>query len=387
MISEDEWPLVLSLLPVDLEKTAKETGALERRRVVKTAPDLLRLVMAYSLRGLSLRRVSAWSESADVVSLSDVAVLKRLKKCGDWLNLLLSETLKHRVTVPKLGFDRLHLRLVDATCVSRPGSRGTDFRVHLGFDLQRMCIDEVQLTGPEGGETLSRFSVRYGDVMMGDRAYGERKAIAGVVEAGGDVLVRISWQNMPLESDDGSAFDILAHARTVKGAMPGDWPVKITATTKEGPVTVSGRLVVLRKSPQACERERRKVRKRYSKKGRTPDERTVEACDYILLFTTLSAEKLTAADVLALYRFRWQIELAFKRLKGILKLDEMRACNDELCRTFILGKMLAALLAEELINGEGDAFSPWGYGPPSPVAHQSIPGRGGYADAGSMCCM
>lgn len=385
MTREKEWPYVLSLMPADLEESAQATGALLRKRVVKSAGDLMRLVLAYSLRGLSLRGVSAWSDGADVAKLSDVAVLKRLRKCGDWLSHIITQKLRKMVEFPECE-DGLNMRLVDATCVNRPGSKGTDWRVHLCFDLRSMRIEDVQLTGPEGAETLRRFRARPGDILTGDRAYGERKAIAQVKKAGADVLVRISWQNMPLENPDGSTFDILGHARTVEDTKPGDWPVRIRVKTEDGAVSVDGRLVALRKSPEAAERERRKVRKQYSKNGKTPDARTLEACDYILLFTTLPMEKVSATKLLELYRFRWQIELVFKRLKGILKLDEMKACSNELCRTFILGKMLAAILVEELAGGTG-VFSPWGYGRPSPVVpQQTLPGDIGHALRSDLCC-
>ena len=78
------------------------------------------------------------------------------------------------------------------------------------------------------------------------------------------------------------------------------------------------------------------------------------------MFTTVAAERLEAAAVLELYRFRWQIELAFKRMKSLLELDEMTAQDDALCRTFLYVKLLATLLVDELSRQWVD-FSPWGY--------------------------
>jgi IS4 transposase len=70
---------------------------------------------------------------------------------------------------------------------------------------------------------------------------------------------------------------------------------------------------------------------------------------------------------LTLYRFRWQIEMAFKRMKSILALDEMAAKDQRLCRTFLLAKLLAALLVEDLARHAGAAFSPGGHGLPAPT--------------------
>lgn len=362
---------MLTLLPPDLDESAKSTGALERKRSVRSGAELLRLAMAYGVCGLSLRGISAWASVSGVAKMSDVAILKRLRKCGDWLNLLITQKLAERMSFPELFCRGRRLRIADASCVNRPGRKGTDWRLHLSFQLGSMLIDDAQLTGAEGGETLRRFAVTEGDVLLGDRIYGERRGIAGVVASGGDVVVRISWQNMPLQNPDGTTFDILEHARALGQTEPGEWAVKTAPCAKKGIVSVSGRLVALRKSQAAAERERRKVRKQYSKKGRTPDKRTFEACDYILVFTTLMPSEASAQEALELYRFRWQIELVFKRLKSILHMDQMAARSDELCRTFLLAKLLAALLVEDLGSRVG-AFSPWGYGRPSPCVPREI---------------
>ncbi len=44
------------------------------------------------------------------------------------------------------------------------------------------------------------------------------------------------------------------------------------------------------------------------------------AADYVMILTSLSAETFPAAQVMALYRLRWQVEIAFKRLKGLLRI-------------------------------------------------------------------
>ena len=84
---------------------------------------------------------------------------------------------------------------------------------------------------------------------------------------------------------------------------------------------------------------------------------------------------MSGPDVLELYRFRWQIELVFKRLKGLLNLDEMAAQDADLCKTFLYAKLIAALLIERL--AQADSFSPpWGYGKPTSTVHlEALPCR------------
>ena len=154
-----------------------------------------------------------------------------------------------------------------------------------------------------------------------------------------------------------------------------------TAPAKDGTPAVPGRLIAVRKSPQAAEKSRRKLRAAARKKGKTPAARTLEAAAFVFAFTTVPGEQLAAPAVLEVYRFRWQIELAFKRLKGLLALDEMTAKDPALCRTFLCIKLLGALLVEQLSHHWVD-FSPWGYGAPA----AALPGagvRGGGGDGGS----
>ena len=55
-----------------------------------------------------------------------------------------------------------------------------------------------------------------------------------------------------------------------------------------------------------------------------------------------------------MYRERWQIELFFKSLKSILDLDELPTRDPTSARPWILLKMIAAILALRL--SEGDFF-------------------------------
>ena len=64
--------------------------------------------------------------------------------------------------------------------------------------------------------------------------------------------------------------------------------------------------------------------------------------------------------MLELYRSRWQIELAFKRMKSILGLGHLPKKDPESCRAWLHGKLFTSLLVERLI-GAARTLSPWGY--------------------------
>lgn len=358
---DDQWPSLLALLPADFEQSAKDAYALERRRGVRSAGDLLRLVFAYSLCGMSLRECAAWARQSGVAHISDVALLKRLEKCGDWLCWLLSCKLAERIEFPDLGLPQGSVRIVDASGVSCPGSTGTDWRVHLSYDAGLGCIDFVNLTTVKTGESLQGFPVRPGETIICDRGYAHRIDIWQVVKAQADIVVRVNLRAVPLLDGSGDRFDILEHLRALGDGEVGEWDVVTAPIRKKGIPPIAGRLVAMRKSADAASRAKRKRVTKSHRRKQEPGAETLESAEYILVFTTIPRQRVSAGEILELFRFRWQIEIAFKRMKSILCLDEMAAKSPELCRTFLLAKLLSALLVDDLMRRVG-AFSPWGSG-------------------------
>jgi hypothetical protein len=87
---------------------------------------------------------------------------------------------------------------------------------------------------------------------------------------------------------------------------------------------------------------------------------------WLALLTTLGGEVPAGQAALALHGLRWQVELAFKRLKGQLRLDGLQAKDPRLARAALPAKLLLAALADQVL-GEALALSPRDPArPPSP---------------------
>jgi hypothetical protein len=352
----DEWGAVATLLPGDLSATAREFGASLRWREVPDGEVLLHLALAYGLCGMSLRSVARWARESGVARLSDVALLKRLRACGPWLGKLVNEKLGMR-----RGVDcAMRVLLVDATTVSRPGSKGTDFRVHLAFDAAEMQMSSVEVTDASGGEGFDRSGARKGDLAIADRGYANRRGICFLSGAEAFCLVRLTANGVPMTHASGKRVNMAAVADSLAVGEVLELPVWTVPVPRDGYPKVEGRLIALRKTDEATEAARRKLHAEAKRRGQVPSAEALAVAACVFLFTTLPEDRVDAAAILELYRFRWQIELAFKRLKSVMELDEMAAKDDALCRTFILAKILGALLVEEMTR----AFSPWGYGVP-----------------------
>jgi hypothetical protein len=250
------------------------------------------------------------------------------------------------------------VRVVDGSTVSEPGATGSTWRLHYSIQLPSLSCDEVHVTEASVGETLCHYRVAPGDLLIADRGYANRNGVRHVRDHGGDVIVRLNLSNLPLLDRKGRPFDLLAHMRRLRPGGVGDWPVLI-APDKRGQAAIEGRLCAIRKSRTATQRARQKLLREAARKHRQTRPETLEACGYIFVLTTLPP-KVSAVVVLELYRGRWQVELAFKRLKSLLDLGHLRKVDPIGAKAWLQGKLLVAILIENLI-GIADRFSPWGY--------------------------
>jgi hypothetical protein len=357
-VLDEEWRLLTSFLPSDWRDLARSRGAIRRQRGVNDPDALLRLLLLHVASGLSLRQAVARATILGWSSMSDVALLKRLRSSESWLGELASKMYwasrfaERRSSIPT----KRRIRAVDATTVEEPGATGTDWRVHYSILLPEIRCDFYEVTDVTGGESYKRFPVEQGDIILGDRGYSHREGAAHVIRAGGDVVVRLNSSSFPLLEQSGKPFDLLSHLRRLKGHVPGEWGVLFEL----GDERFAARLCAIRKSKTAAEAAKKRATHEASRKGKQVRLETLDCAEYVFVLTSVVKEDLTTIDVLDLYRLRWQIELVFKRLKSLLRLGHVPKKNDLSARAWIQAKLLTALIIERL-SSEACFFSPWGF--------------------------
>jgi hypothetical protein len=377
----DHWPEVSACLPADfdLEATARARGAFTRAREIKDAETLLRLALAYGGLGMSLRETCAWAEAGGIVSMSDPSLLDRLCKAGPWLGDIVAALIAEQAKVPAGRWSGYRLRALDGTSICQPGADRTTWRLHVGYDLATGQVDQLELTDGKGAENLQRLTYRPGDIVLGDRYYARPRDLRPVIDAGADFIVRTGWNSLRMLQANGEPFDLFA-TLTAQIEQESEVQVRIhegmTQTPSE-PLLL--RLVIRRKDPQQAEAEQKRLLKDAKKRGKQPDPRSLEAAKYILLLTSLPADAFPPADILALYRLRWQIELAFKRFKSLAGLDMLPAKKPELARAWIYARLIVAIIAEQ-IAGQVPDSSPSGLDNTNdnPIALASRENRPGY---------
>ncbi len=337
----------LKELPADYHEMAYDFKAFTRGRKIKSPAQLLQVVMLYCGLDHVLR------ETAGVFTfleerITDTAVHKRLKACEPWLKALLMKLL------PSLNNASTSLRLlvVDGSSLQGPGAQGTDFRLHLALDLVSMTLHEVQVTGADQGESLSRYDFAKGDVVLADRGYNHPAAILDLNTREVGVVLRLLPTAMPLylRQTDSPLCEPLPELRlniadTLRKATHDLISIPVWLHSKGR--CCPGIVHAQRLPPEAAEAARRRCRKDGNRKGRTPAQDTLYLAGWVLVFTTVSEDALEASTVIELYRTRWQVELAFKRLKSLLDLDLLRTQKESLLgRVWITGKLLYAAVIE-----------------------------------------
>jgi hypothetical protein len=355
-VANDEWHVIEALLPAAWREAAREQGAFRRARYITDPGALLRLLLFHAVNDAGLRETVAQARAGGIAEMSQVALLKRMRTAGKWLAWLCAGLCRALRDEPRLP-QGLRPRVVDSTTVQGPASQGTQWRVHYALDLRSLTCDWCELTDAHGGELLERTPMQAGDVLLGDRNYLRPAAVRAAVAVDAHVLLRLRWTHPAMQDTRGRPFHALAQAKQLKVGQAREWAVLLQ--DREG-TPIPGRVVATRLPAPLAARAERRAAKTSTKKGKTPDPRSLTAAHLVMLFTTLSKDQLAAADVLELYRFRWQIELAFKRHKQLLKLGRLPHKDAQAARSWILAKLVIALLLETLYRN-ARAISPWGF--------------------------
>jgi hypothetical protein len=356
---KEDWQVLTLFFPEGWREKAKETGALTRQRGFDSPDTLLRVLLIHLAEGVSLRTTVAFAQEAGLCDVKDTALLYRLKSSGEWLRWMAAKLRDQLSSTPVIDWSRKWRRilLIDASSILEPGSTGSDWRLHYSLNLRTLYCDSFEVTDKYIGESFMRFSVKPGDLLLGDRVYCTRKGISHVLSGGGDVVVRYHSVHLPLFTSRMKPFNLLGHLRTLQDGDLGDWDAYFEdALGRKTKV----RLCAVRKSKEAIAKSLKTIKRRASRSGTEPKELTLALAEYFIIVTTANRHKLKVAAALSLYRARWQIELAFKRLKSILNLGHLPKHDPESCKAWLHGKLVVALLVERIYQ-EAEAFSPWGY--------------------------
>jgi len=243
--------------------------------------------------------------------------------------------------------------LVDGTTASMPDSSANQKEypqsntqgIGLGFPLVRMValislatgvVRDLALgpcRGKETGETaLFRTlwgGLDSGEIVLGDRVFGSYFGIAGLSERGVDGLFRMH-QRRKFDFRRGRRLGVLDHVVSWSRPARPDWMDEATyAQIPEGLKVRELRVTV--------------------------DQPGFRVNELVLVTTLLDAEAYGKQEVAQLFLQRWNIELDFRSIKDVLKMDVLRCKTPEMVRKEIGMHLLAYNLIRGVMRDAAEA--------------------------------
>jgi len=358
----DGWSILEDELPEDYRKLAKTVGLIhpvppQLNAKITDASDLLRLLLHHATGASSLETTTAKAAATGLPTISAVALHKWERKASTWLGLLVAKMLREDGACADFHGGTIggyRVVVTDGTALARPGAKETTARIHYAMRLPGLELVRCEVTDVGGGETLRRFDVQPGELWMGDRAYGTPPSVASVWEQGGAVLVRINRTNLPLFTADGAKIDLNAQiARVRKRDAPVEHPAFVHGPDGE---IIEGRLCILWLPREQAAQARKRARREKRACGEKVTDELLRAAEYVMLFTTATADRIPTDLVFWLYRARWQVELQVKRSKSLGHVDCLPNFREDTVATWLYANLLMQHIARRL--AERDLASP-----------------------------
>jgi hypothetical protein len=355
------WSAIEAHLPREWREVAARHGLVQPDVPAQLGAKItdvsipLRMLLYRVGTNSSLKVAAAAAFAGEVADISPVAFHLWERKMGPFVADLvasLADTESRFSAERWAGYDMV---IVDASTLCRPGADGATARVHYALRLTSLQAVDVQVTDDKGGETFRRFHPEAGQLWIGDRGYANPPGIAFVKTEGAEVLVRYNRGSLPLYDVWGQRLDVPAKlAKLAKAGRVREWSAWVHA---EGAERICGRLVAVRLPPDKAQEARERLRR---EQGSQVTEESLAMADFVVVFTTVTKDKLHAERVLELYRLRWQVELHIKRDKSIAGLDRLPNRRPDTVYTWICAKMLLVQIARQMACAN-NAISPSGF--------------------------
>ena len=348
-------------MPEGYEKACYDTGAIVRKRDIKDPNDLMMLALFHLLNGCSLIEISEISKLSKLGNISDVAFMKRFSNCNEWFKWISSSICNDKPSMIKYSvpecLSKYRILAVDASDVIEKGATGKTYRLHFALDIIKMQAAIYKITDNSVGEHLNNFDFSQDDLAIADRAYSTLTSMEHCNSIGCKYIARMRSNSFKISDSEGNIIDFIGY---MQAHGSGELKAYAKSCGKHGEINMMPvRICFERKTDEAIEETRRKIKRRASKKQlATTLPETYSFNEYIVLITSLE-DGIPYDVILALYRYRWQVELYFKRLKSILGYGDMPKKSRNSIFAWLNGKLMIALLIESII-GSGD-FSPCDY--------------------------
>ena len=281
-----------------------------------------------------------------------------------FIQALFAEYLNHQLNLPKLPSDlEKHfsaIRLMDSTefklpsCLSEAfpgfGGDGTNSCTQIQFEydilsakIQHLAIENAR--NPDHCYANDHLEdIQPGNLIIRDLGYNTIDIFKTVEAKGAYYISRLNANMIIYEKRNSKGFKPLTFKSIVTKLKKStkkylDIPIYIGKQAKH-PVRLIANLL------DDASRQIRCTKKIYRK---TKQKEKYKYLSQLNLFlTNISKSTLSPEKIYGLYRVRWQIELAFKTWKSVLKIDHVRKMKADRFKCYLIGKLLWIMISWDI---------------------------------------
>lgn len=212
---------ILPFLPNCLDELARQTGAIQRKRGIDSAIDLLKILFLYACSNISFRLLAAASCALGICNISDTALRKHFTKSANFLHEILNSMLSSFLPKADISvFGKIkNVLLVDASVVRQDGKNQEQQRIHTCYSLNKNRMCEVKVTDKHTAESLTHFSFKKDDLVIADAGYGTAHNYIYAQEQQADVILRITPKNFCLYDVDGNKISLIEKLKEAEKNM------------------------------------------------------------------------------------------------------------------------------------------------------------------------
>jgi hypothetical protein len=218
----------------------------------------------------------------------------------------------------------------------RPRGRAAACKVVLELEVTSGRFTEASLLPGTANDRAAEVAAKplpKGALLLEDMGFLSGERLQSYIDQGVYVVTRVPARTAFFDGE-GRPFDLRKALRKARG-----WRYERDVQVMHGH-RVKVRLVATRLADEEAEKRRDRVKADARKRGRAPGKEALELCGWNVLVTNAPASVLSADDLGAVRRVRWQVELVFKAFKSEGGLGR--------CRTGKPGRALAELFGRLL---------------------------------------
>jgi hypothetical protein len=182
-----------------------------------------------------------------------------------------------------------------------------------------------------------------GCLLIQDLGYFSLQILQAIIDQGSFFLSRLKISvSIYRSQDDKQSLDILALAKQQTTEVA---TYKICMGEKQ---RLECRMLCVQIPQAVAAQRRRKLNADAKRRGTSLKKRTLDVCDWSFFVTNVAEEHLSPHQILAMYGFRWQIELIFKLWKSQAGLKHLRGIRRERVLCELYAKLIGLVLTHFL---------------------------------------